>query len=682
MDSNSEDSHSAVTGDANTCLQGVMEAKERNKEHRLELQVRLPAGVKLRVKLRDEATITELKTVIEMRSGIPSDLHAFSYGNTELKDETRIGDMAIPEGSLLVLSVPSWWNKLVCSSMKGEIEQTCARVSLKMNQITREERQFVAAFIGASRGNHSLLFNLTAGRKQLNIQRTVKHSGRSLLHAAVAGGDLSCVVNILVNGGSCLIEQLDENAETPLSVAKKSNNEGIEQLLERYLEMRRKENKKLEENNVWENEDSEGLEVVIPRDTIPNSGAEEPDKEAEKEANSSAVSTAEFSKKKIANLMKCKWKKRKQNSEYSEVDKEANSHMACSVDNDQEVLNTDGGNFPEHTRSEVSHMAEGSKASALTATTTTADTTTATTPTATTPMPSTSTTNSLIPEYCSTATDVASEFDFSKVTEPPQALTDYTGRESEDKCYDSNKFNVPGVDTIEHLMIEDRRPRSNSEPLNFKPDDEETVPLPSKMDKQIKNSNRCLDEANSKVAQIAKAGIDEVASSTERLKLHRGCLPHPKFSDETPHCEEKDIVIMENVIELDKTLEKPSKHGDRQCPGEGACAVHFPSLSVQKEPDTHDIIMPTHVTTQIGNFSGRSLGPKNEREESPHEKLVRSHSRPRRVSSLKTTRDSSGLGREGIPVPHPPARRIKSTSPTIVAPHGQHIAKPEASRLS
>lgn len=671
MDTISERSHKSTTGDKNTdsFSPAVMNAAEPANEGRLELQIRLPAGVKLRVKVREGATVGELKIVIEKCSGIPSDLHSLYYQNNKLNDETRIGDITKPNGEILVLSVPNWWNKLVCCSMKGEIEQTCARVTVKMNQITREERQFVAVFIGASRGNHSLLFNLTAGKKPLSIHQTVKHSGRSLLHAAVAGGDLSCVVNILVNGGVCLIQQPDKNGETPFSDAKKLHNEGIEQLLEKYLEMHKQENKKLEESRVFdlESEDSDGLEVVIPRN-LSQQDSEKP----ENRENSSAVSTAEFSKNKIANMMKTKWKMRKRNNVSCDVEQTlTNSPEAKMIDENQEQFDSDSGNsVPEHTQSpsEVYYSARESG------------------------------------EATTTQTESKLSID-NEVAKKPEFFrnVDYTEKQLQPK---TNKFdvNIGENESVERYsgvylgISSELRSRSGSEPHDFKPDDKQTITAHSQVDNKSKNNNKDIDKVattlTNKDSPNAHASQSESSPEVERLKLNRECLPHPTLSPESPEPAENKVtpfsqseeheVILESVIELNEKERLPKHAGIALYSGEKA-STDFPPLCEHHQPNSHDVISLKQDTpvraksaTYRSRLPGKNTGQKEIGRVCLHEKLVRSHSGPRRALNLRTTRDSWGANQDSVPAPHPPVRETKSDA----LPHGKYAGKRDGYKLT
>ena len=619
---------------------------------RFELQVRLPAGVKLKVKLREDATVAELKTAVEKCCGIPSDLHYISYQNESLKDETRIGDILSPKNDMVsfVLSVPNWWNKIVCSSMKGEIEQTCARMSVKMNQITRDERQFVAAFIGASRGNHSLLFSLTAGKKQLNIHQTVKHSGRSLLHAAVTGGDLSCVVNILVNGGASLIKQPDKNGETPLEIAEKLKNEGVLQLLKKYLEMHENENNKLEKINFLDlgADDSGSLEVVIPRDSIKKSS-----EESDITENSLAVSTAEFSKNKITDLMKSKWKKRKLKNVNSEVEEKTDPHELNCADDSQENLESDAGRFPEHTRSNVSHSVKSQT---------------------NTPLQREIKSDGANAEFIE-------ECDFSKFTgeNVKTALSDNASAEYQTK---GNKLNVNGVQNYgstdswpsrdsQGLSLSHCRPRSCSEPPYFQLNEEEIIPSLSEADNNL--SQKVNKDLHGIETKLTKEGIPieyesnsaTTMDSESNRQLNRECLCHPKIKPEEDrvNCcllsEEKNVVI-ESVIELSDKEKLPRSNIAQNLTDE-ACTPEFPPLH------THDVISHSKV------IPTSSLLGKNNGRHHIHERLARNHSGPRRVLSLRTTRDNSSLN-EGVPAPHPPLRQTKSVSLHPVAkPDGLKI---------
>ena len=241
-----------MEGQQDSDKNGAMEMNVR------ELEILTLEGKMLKVNVEKNTTVRAVKIDCELLCGVPSDLQILQCSQgRELDNDATFGDLELPHGCPLRLTVPQWWLKFVCTCFKGHTLQVRKRIFVKMNQMSREERTFTAAFIAAIKGNHSLLFAAFAGRK-VNVNSRAELSGRTLLHAAISGGSTSCVANILMNGGSVLLETPDNAGETPVQMALKLH--GIEgeivNFLNIYLELHQREKKNssywddLEQNNI------------------------------------------------------------------------------------------------------------------------------------------------------------------------------------------------------------------------------------------------------------------------------------------------------------------------------------------------------------------------------------------------------------------------------------------------
>ena len=200
-----------------------------------------PSGRILKLIINANTTAGEVKIQSELSSGIPSDVQSLEAENMTLANDEVVSETVQPSDSInLKLTLSPWWLGFISACMKGEKEKVGARIKIRMSEISREDRIFVAAFTAAQRGDHSLLFSVIAGRK-IDAKRRVQLSGRTLLHAAIFGGSISCVTNILVNGGSSLLEASDVTGETPFQLAHRLHGDGcILHLLTMYLELNRR----------------------------------------------------------------------------------------------------------------------------------------------------------------------------------------------------------------------------------------------------------------------------------------------------------------------------------------------------------------------------------------------------------------------------------------------------------
>lgn len=143
--------------------------------------IELPNGSSEKIAVGNEiATIRDLKIKCELQFGIPSNLQkisAMENPDIELNDWSPIKDPGQRiSDHVIILQVPVWWNKFICVSLNNEIDNVCRRAKLPMQQISKEERLFVAYFIACCRGYDNALERL----KELDIQVDEKktHRGR------------------------------------------------------------------------------------------------------------------------------------------------------------------------------------------------------------------------------------------------------------------------------------------------------------------------------------------------------------------------------------------------------------------------------------------------------------------------------------------------------------------------
>ena len=251
---------------------------DQNASRSRAIDILTPDGETLKISVAENATINDIKVDCELLCGIPSDLQLIKLQGKDLCNEDTVANLGITDGCTLRLTVPPWWQKFVSTCYKGDTQQVRKRIYVKMSQVSREERSFTAAFIGAVKGNHNLMFAAFAGGK-MNLHSKTKLSGRNLLHAAVSGGSTSCVANILMNEGNGLLEAPDNTGETPVKMAIKLYGEDgdIVKFLNVYLELHRRDAKHSSfSNHYWDNLERNNINIsdAVSADNDSNNGDE------------------------------------------------------------------------------------------------------------------------------------------------------------------------------------------------------------------------------------------------------------------------------------------------------------------------------------------------------------------------------------------------------------------------
>ena len=202
-------------------------------ERRRELKVALPTGDEEYVLVDEKITVRDLKQICELKFGIPVNLVTFIIGESELQEWQMLDERS---GEVIELRVPVWWRKIVCAALRRELENASRRVRLPMQQITEEERCFVFLFISCCLGDEQM----TSRALFLDVKidsNTRTPAGRTVLHAAAAGGNIQCV-DVLIKNWSEFTPELfsaaDLEKEIPYDVAKRSGHYAMEMLLFSY----------------------------------------------------------------------------------------------------------------------------------------------------------------------------------------------------------------------------------------------------------------------------------------------------------------------------------------------------------------------------------------------------------------------------------------------------------------
>lgn len=150
-----------------------------------QVNVQLPTGETLTLETKGSSSVRDLKIIVEVNSGVPSDLFTLVHKRadennvTKLSDETKMADintfidLEATSGSVTFeLSIILWWERFVHRCMQLDNRQILKRICIKMNQISSEDRAFVAAFIAAQKGDGQLFQTLLGGDVKVDVQRT------------------------------------------------------------------------------------------------------------------------------------------------------------------------------------------------------------------------------------------------------------------------------------------------------------------------------------------------------------------------------------------------------------------------------------------------------------------------------------------------------------------------------
>lgn len=208
------------------------------------VSIELPNGSTEKIEVRDKrnATVRDLKVTCELQFGIPCNLQqvsALKNPNQELNDWMPLTEAIQMMGNdaVVVVKVPVWWNKFICVCLNNDIENVCIRTKLPMQQISKEERLFVAFYIACCGGHEKLLERLQTMDIQCDHQTTTR-AGRNLFHAAAASGKVNCVEFVakhLIKPSKENLTLIDINRETPIDIARRLNYSETERLLYKYM---------------------------------------------------------------------------------------------------------------------------------------------------------------------------------------------------------------------------------------------------------------------------------------------------------------------------------------------------------------------------------------------------------------------------------------------------------------
>lgn len=229
-----------------------------SKSH-FQLFVALPTDDVCTVKnLSDNTFVYQLKSKIELKSGIPGDILRLYFMNAELMNETTLGQCNLKNGCILRIKLDANWIGLFEASWRGDIYEVFQNGVQYLN--TEEfsgynislwnrlvvQRATHALFIACHRGYLGLILELlNHGAADINGKSVF---GRTPLHVAAYQGFVGCVSLLLSEGA--LIGQPDTDGKIPLTFAQENGHVYCEKRLWLYQwNFRRLEKESTTENN-------------------------------------------------------------------------------------------------------------------------------------------------------------------------------------------------------------------------------------------------------------------------------------------------------------------------------------------------------------------------------------------------------------------------------------------------
>lgn len=177
--------------------------------------------------ISNQMTILHLKSIIELYSGIPSNVQILQYlTNTDLQDDRSLISYGIKTRDQLILTFPVTWTSLFFATWYGDIHEVffSGVILTDTYRYTEEEvtmlsriiatRSFFAVMLSARQGNVELIKQLRQKGADLSC---CSQFGRNPLHIAAWHGHVNCVDYLIrVN---CPILSYDLNGKTPMHLA-------------------------------------------------------------------------------------------------------------------------------------------------------------------------------------------------------------------------------------------------------------------------------------------------------------------------------------------------------------------------------------------------------------------------------------------------------------------------------
>ncbi|XP_020390074.1 ankyrin repeat domain-containing protein 60 [Rhincodon typus] len=190
-------------------------------------------------KCHSNMTIGELKTNLELVTGIPTNLQRLYYiDEGEMPDNVTLKYNGVIKNS--TIKMKTWlqdgWRELLYAAAHGDINKLISlgvttdtkystpylrQLNARQKEAWIAERAFVALFIAAHRGHVNTVNFLLINGANPNAKTA---SGRTALHMAVVMARSECLDQLLLHGAEA--EDPDGNAETLMSLAHMTGHQG------------------------------------------------------------------------------------------------------------------------------------------------------------------------------------------------------------------------------------------------------------------------------------------------------------------------------------------------------------------------------------------------------------------------------------------------------------------------
>lgn len=245
--------------------------------------------------LRDvsvKSLISQVKSEVELRVGIPTDLIHLYFMNEELTDERILKDFKVKHGCILRVRLRKIWLGLYLASSEGdsyELFKNCVKATDVENTTQSgdsivdahvwkklvEKRGTVALFIATFHGYLSLMLDLL-NHSAANINGSTIF-GRTALHLAAFRGHIGCVSLLLSEGADSTA--IDVFGKTPLQLAQVNKHVYCQKRL--YIH-RAFESRKAIESETTSNPTSSRSTNVIDRNNVQRTASAKTDHSTER----------------------------------------------------------------------------------------------------------------------------------------------------------------------------------------------------------------------------------------------------------------------------------------------------------------------------------------------------------------------------------------------------------------
>lgn len=177
--------------------------------------------------LTDETRVYQLKSRIELKTGIPGDVQHLYFMNKELFDNLKLEDVKLKAGCIVRVKLESSWASLFDACWRGDLyevfqngvqfldEKAFNGYNIPLWNRIVIQRATHALFIASHRGFLGLIIELL-NQSAADINGKTRF-GRTCLHVAAYQGFVGCVSLLLSEGALC--NQIDYNGKTALALA-------------------------------------------------------------------------------------------------------------------------------------------------------------------------------------------------------------------------------------------------------------------------------------------------------------------------------------------------------------------------------------------------------------------------------------------------------------------------------